>query len=264
MRDVFSLITDGRTRFPQIALLKDGVPIPPADYTTSKLVSGLNLPNFLRLDRVKAAMSQGATIQMGQMEQFWKPVADACSRLSAETGLKSSAVGFVSPPGKGAFNLHQDAVHVVVVQTEGAKHWEVYDSFGDSIAPGLVRAPEGAEPAHDMTLKKGDVFYMPPGRPHRAKAVDGWSVHVSITAEPVMAKQVLQDRVGELISALPDFELPALWNRSEGEPNALHTIADELTAKLKHGEWNFDPPAPESAEDHTEDFARMLEIPDGF
>ncbi|MER5405018.1 cupin domain-containing protein [Streptomyces sp. NPDC002769] len=175
-----------------------------------------------------------------------------------EAEYTSAIVALERSFSKGAFNLHQDAVHVLVIQTEGAKHWEVHNPYGDRMAPGPVQAPEGAIPVHDLTLHKGDIFYMPPGRPHRAKAVDGWSLHVSITAEPVMARRVLQEKLGEMMSTLSDFELPALW--SESKSDGLQVIAEDLLERMKYADWRFVHPAPQIREEHTQDIAHMLDL----
>ncbi|MEU3778667.1 cupin domain-containing protein, partial [Streptomyces sp. NPDC032472] len=228
VRDVHALLCDGRARFPQVVLLKDGSPVPPKTYTAARRIIGTDVPNFLRLEKVEALLGDGASLQLNDLQEYWPPARELCRALADRTGLETSAVAFLSPPGRGAFVLHQDPVHVVVVQAAGTKRWEVYGPFEGQDSPGPVSAPAGAVPEHRMTLSAGDLCYMPPGRPHRAESEETWSLHVSITSVPRTVRKTLRALFEETIASVPDAELPALW--SEGEPDPLPDAVKALVA----------------------------------
>jgi ribosomal protein L16 Arg81 hydroxylase len=74
--------------------------------------------------------------------------------------------------------VHVDAAHVLAVQLKGTKTWEVYRELGDA---------DTVPPAQTVTLSPGDLYYLPPGTPHRAFAGDSGSLHVTFAiSEPTL------------------------------------------------------------------------------
>lgn len=146
----------------------------------------------------------------------------------------------------------------MVMQTEGSKRWEVYEHFSGMDEPGPVRAPGNSMPAYTLVLNPGDIFYVPPGRPHRAESGENWSLHVSIAAEPMTVRKVLQKKLEELIAQMPDEEIPALWVKVEKDP--MQPAMKELISRLKDVEWVTSVREGQESQDHENDLARLLNI----
>jgi ribosomal protein L16 Arg81 hydroxylase len=117
---------------------------------------------------------------------------------------------YVSPNDKG-FGWHYDSQHVVVMQLDGSKRWEVSRAPGLEWPPFNVRAadvtnpevapligmfgvhidPPSPETTIEYVLEPGDLLYMPPGTWHRAFA-KGRSVALSLTLFPFTFARALR------------------------------------------------------------------------
>lgn len=195
LTDVAALLTDGRARFPHVAVTRDGTPLPPRAFCSDRTINGTAAAGLLDLTKVEALLIEGASVVLNELDTYWPSLAGICAQLRQQTGLDVGAMAFVSPPRCGAFPLHQDPVHVVVIQCVGVKDWVVFDHFEGQDAAGPVGRPEGVMPRHSLTFQPGDVFSMPAGRPHQATSSGGWSIHVSITLKRVDPLIQIKDEI---------------------------------------------------------------------
>lgn len=233
--DVLDMVCDGRARHPHFVVNEGNMPLPATRYTSSRVVAGTQVPGYLRLDQIEAALARGASLQINAVHEYVPAVADVCRVVAERTGLEAAAVAFLSPPGRGALALHQDPVHVVALQAEGSKHWKVYEPFEGQDAAGPVRLPVGASPAIETVMTPGSVVYMPPGRPHRAACEDDWSLHVSIVLTPVTTHQVVRARLEELLGQIPEREVHRRWGPAD--PGTVKSAVEELAAGLSATDW---------------------------
>jgi len=114
-------------------------------------------------------------------------MADICRAATITFELPVQANAYITLPEQAvSLPPHTDAQHVMVIQTEGHKHWKVYGRLNSSrnqrgrlISP-LARGKNGdvvtekelQEPILDVWLSPGDVLYIPLGFCH-ATSTDG-------------------------------------------------------------------------------------------
>ena len=136
----------------------------------------------MTLDEVKASLSKGTVIfnAIGaHIPKLAGPTLACCDASSLPNALNM----YVTAPGlKTSAPPHTDRQDVVVVQTQGRKHWRVYtppnpalDSMADMYARGkgedalalhALESTHGCTKLLDVTLDAGDVLFVPAGFPH--------------------------------------------------------------------------------------------------
>ena len=89
--------------------------------------------------------------------------------------------------------MHSDTHDVFVLQTAGAKRWEVH-------------TPDGVE---DVLLEPGLSMYLPSGTPHAARAQDTVSLHVTIGINQLTWRGLVERSVRDALAAVGDERLPA-------------------------------------------------------
>jgi hypothetical protein len=91
--------------------------------------------------------------------------------------------GYWGLPNSVVFRKHADKHHVFIAQIEGEKEWKVYSQNGHRL---LL----------ELTLKAGQVLYIPQGFYHAAKASPNChSFHLTIGMEPERGAPILDDRL---------------------------------------------------------------------
>jgi hypothetical protein len=158
------------------------------------MVKGLFDPDSYDIQALYNGLASGYTIVLNAIHTRWpaarRLVTDLEDRLLAVVQTNV----YVTGPNAQGFSIHQDEHDVFVLQTHGAKHWQVYDRP----APGVPLA--GATLLHDVDLRQGDMLYMPKGFPHAAATSGEHSIHVTVGVFPLtwheLAKQTL-DRLAQ-------------------------------------------------------------------
>lgn len=207
MSDVVSILVDGRAKFPHIAVTRDGRSLPPRHFTTEKTLNGVTASGFIDATRIATLLQDGASVVFNELDTYWPPLTAIVRRIASLSDIEVGAMAFLSAPNYGAFPLHQDPTHVVVVQCAGTKHWKVYQHIDGQDAPGPVMLEGPSTPIQSMMLSPGDVFSMPSGHPHLAKSANTFSLHVSLTASAHDGKAALNSTIRAAMAALPD-DLP--------------------------------------------------------
>ena len=161
------------------------------------------------------------------------PASAAAWRSSSCTGVQANA--YLTPPGAQGFRVHYDTHDVLVLQVEGEKAWRVWP--GQPLPHPTRRTPwqremtpEG-EPA-GLTLRPGEVLYLPRGTLHDARGQAGAaSLHLTIgLLEPSWADamRLLLDR---LEATRPELREPfPSWRLAE--PAAAPALLAALTGRL--------------------------------
>ncbi|NOT54806.1 MAG: hypothetical protein HOP18_09400 [Deltaproteobacteria bacterium] len=148
----------------------------------------LNLDGrFIPVDNhreVHAALKQGATLIVENVDRLDKNLARFLDRLSGETHTPTRFNLYASPTGKQGYKIHYDTHDVFVLQIEGQKDWFVFPS---TIEQPLyfqkrhsVTPPPLDKPELTCTLKKGDLLYIPKGHWHYAVASSEPSLHLTL------------------------------------------------------------------------------------
>lgn len=191
--DLFSLaaaeelITRRGLRTPFLRMVRDGTAVPRAQFTSAGGV-GATIDDQIDDAKVRDLFADGATAVLQGLHRTWAPLADFTRALAQELGHSVQANAYVTPPANQGFSAHYDVHDVFVLQVHGEKEWHVHapvhehplrDQPHTTRSEAVRRA--AAEPADiTLTLRPGDVLYLPRGYIHSARALGGITVHLTL------------------------------------------------------------------------------------
>ena len=171
------------------------------------------------------AYAGGATLVIDGGHHLIPRLNRFCAYLEAELKLRVQANIYITPPRARGLTPHFDTHDVMVVQIAGQKDWRLYGHTDrDCPMPDTTRQiPRDAQlqPERQMTLRAGDLLYLPRGLIHDASGGDGPSIHIALGLKPDLRLDLLQELVGQ--AAENSFfrkALPTGFSR-EGEAAAL-------------------------------------------
>jgi hypothetical protein len=146
----------------QVVLLRRGQGVrPPVD----------ELGVFVDGSPTLRAMDDGFTIRVLGVDQHWTAVASLCAWLETCLGCRFSANLYMTPPlGEGSV-AHADDHDVFVLQIAGRKNWIVWPRSGGQVP---------------LSLRPGDLLYIPAGFQHVATSLEATSVHITVGAGPLL------------------------------------------------------------------------------
>lgn len=130
----------------------------------------------IRKDRLYGLMASGATVVLNRIELVSPQAREICLTLGRYLGALTAANAYASFGGEPATDIHWDGHDVVVVQLFGAKHWQLFEPTLE--LPLHSQESEGREgeapdtPVLDVTMRAGDVLYVPRGWWHRVSPID--------------------------------------------------------------------------------------------
>lgn len=128
------------------------------------------------------AHRDGYTLIVNRIDSRWRPVAALCRALEYELHHKASANLYFTPGGTQGFTPHFDTHDVFILQLEGSKTWRLYDTvelpLADDDRP--VAKTGLGRPRSELTLKAGDVLYIPRGVVHEAVSLESSSLHLTV------------------------------------------------------------------------------------
>lgn len=205
-RDVSRLLLRGGLRYPQVRVVREGLELPWPIFSHAITIGSHVIDDAVEGRRVIELHRAGATIVMQALQWYWPPLTAFCGALGHRLGHGVRANAYMTPASSRGFDAHWDTHDVFVVQLEGSKHWRVYDS--------PLRLPGPSQPfdparwtrrvtPQSMTLRAGDVLYLPRGFIHDATAGVEPSLHVSLG-----------------IHAPPDADLPSPADGTRAAPPA--------------------------------------------
>jgi hypothetical protein len=218
-------------RLDSIRMGREGVLIAPDEY----LVNQIGPLAEVDVERVLALHRNGASIILNSVNATVEPVAELCRGLSDAIGVGVHANLYVTPTEAQGFPLHFDPHDVFLLQTYGEKVWTTYPS-PVPLATAEARGAEDLEPqgpATRLTLRRGELLYIPRGLLHEGVTESDVSVHLTLGLEPYTWSQLLHDVVKELEA--DDVELRRSPPRRDGAVDgfdaALAGVVERLSAR---------------------------------
>jgi JmjC domain len=198
-------------RPPHFGVTSNGGPLLPPAYTATTRVQGANVTDTVVPERVYELFRTGATLIWTSINHF-RPNLRALSRMLAEKfAAESGVTAFLTPAGRKGINPHHDPGDTFVIQLEGTKHWKLWKPpavrRGDFQAHKLE---ELGEPVLEVSLRPGDVLYLPWGTPHVAAAEDQISLHLSVMVRTRLWSDLLRRCVDRLLEDPRFWEFPYL------------------------------------------------------
>lgn len=172
-------------RRPYFTVMKEGVAANPDLVARTERVSGNEITGLAHSAAIHAAMAQGATVKLNQMEDWHKPTRNLVAALSERIPAEIKSYVFYTPRESRGTRPHRDASHVIVVQLAGTKDWRLYAQPEHiSARSGLIEV-DPDDYSHRFTMEPGDLLYLPHGWPHVPHTRDQESLHMTLTlAEP--------------------------------------------------------------------------------
>jgi bifunctional lysine-specific demethylase and histidyl-hydroxylase NO66 len=194
--DVVERLLMAPARRPMFRMVRDGSPLPVADYTSSRRLGGVTVADVADVSRVMRLLADGATVVLQSLQHWCPPIARFCSDMQSETSHVVQANSYLSPAGSNGLARHHDTHEVIVLQVEGSKAWSV-DALGD------------------LTLEPGDMLYIPAGTSHEAAAQSGFSLHLTIGILATTYRSVLRRALDAVDDAELDRPLPLGFARAD-------------------------------------------------
>ena len=186
--------------------------------------------------KVEVFLSAGASILANDVMTLHSPVTHAGVALGEALAAEVGASVFCSFKGGRAVATHYDVHEVFAVQTEGEKVWNLYEGrVIDPVGypPGMTQTDFNKDCGRlvsTITMKPGDVLYMPRGFYHDTVTPDQPSLHVSFTVMPLTGRSILSLLDGP---ALQDAAFRAWLPAADAEGGALlQTRLSELATRL--------------------------------
>lgn len=218
-----------------LKLVLDSVTVPPAQYSV-KAVSRDNAQVLQPLaPKVMEWVGRGASVVMNDVDSLTPGLAAVSEALEGAGLGKAQANVYISFQSHKAFHSHYDTHDVWAVQVEGEKTWNIWEGRADYPIPHPVFRGQGQD-HHDrakgalrgkVTVRKGDVLYLPRGWYHDALAEAPNSVHVAYGVHAPLGMDVLNilhERA--LYESLFRQPLP----RQDGSAPARYALAQRLAA----------------------------------
>lgn len=191
-------------RRPAFRMVKEGAPVPVADYTRTMRLGGVDVAEVADPQRIAGLFARGATLVLQNLERALPNMHRAVADLSLEMSHSVQANAYLTPPGAAGLQRHFDTHDVLTLQLRGCKEWDV-DGLGIFEA-----AP-------------GEVMYLPRGTHHSARTSTETSLHVTFGILSVTTRQVLRRLLDGLDGSL-DEPLPLGF--AEGTPQELAAVLE--------------------------------------
>lgn len=218
-----------------VKLVINGRGVDPAHFTASReFAQG----SAARPDPALIAtlMAVGASLVIDGMEDQSSDLRRMCRVLGEAFGAKTTVNLYASRRGVQGFSSHCDPHEVFAVHCEGEKVWRIYEGAEEAPTEAtLVRDADYIERkkgrvAMEVTMRPGDVLYIPRGHYHDALASTDRSLHLTFGVQPLYGVAVLDllrdmaldDRV------MREYLPPA--RDAEGLRRQLAAIAERLAA----------------------------------
>lgn len=168
-------------RRPYFSVLKEGVWADPDRVTRTERVNGYEITGLANGAGIRAAMAQGGTVKLNQMEDWHKPSRDLANELGERIPAEVKVYVFFTPSQSRGTRPHRDAAHVLVVQLAGVKEWRLYAQPEHVSAQSGLIDVELDDCSHRFLMEPGDVLYLPHGWPHVPHTLDQDSFHLTLT-----------------------------------------------------------------------------------
>jgi ribosomal protein L16 Arg81 hydroxylase len=176
VEDLDKLLEYNRPRGSSLRVVKSQQPLNPTIYE--------NMDGSLNLNQLYAAYADGHTIVINEIQRFWNPIKMLVENIRNYISHNAVANLYLTPSNEKALSPHYDTHDVFALQISGEKHWILYDDthfktpLMHSFQPVFQR--EHLSGAREITMRAGDILYMPRGVPHEAYTTDKSSMHITI------------------------------------------------------------------------------------
>jgi len=173
--------------------------IPPEQYC--RMAVDRNNQQSLQPDaeKVKGWLRRGASLVANDVDTLWPGTAAAADALEQRLGAKSQSNLYCSWNQHQAFDTHFDTHEVFALHCAGKKVWRIFEGRLDqpiandvfkNLGPEYHEKHRGAVAA-EVTLRPGDLLYIPRGQYHDALASSDGTIHLAFGLTHIIGVDVL-------------------------------------------------------------------------
>jgi len=137
-------------------------------------------------EKVQSWIRRGATVVLNDIDELSPQIKSVAKALEDVTGGLTQSNLYFSMRQRQAFGPHYDTHDVFALHCCGEKVWRIYDGRADGPInhPSFKKSgPEFekmvGELAEEVTLRPGDLLYLPRGVYHDALASDNGAIHIA-------------------------------------------------------------------------------------
>jgi len=198
-------------------------------------------PQDVAVDNVYEAFANGHSVVLNYLEDSWPPLFDLVTSLGRTFCANIGVNMYLTPKGSKTFSLHTDDHDVFVLQVQGEKAWRLHElrnlgvmrldykkdlAFTSDWGKSRLEGPLLAE----LTLRPGDVLYIPRGMPHCAVAKDSTSLHLTVSITPLYWMDFLKAAVEQAAVQSPELRrsLPAGFLENSAAVEAMRQQFDSV------------------------------------
>ncbi|PZD79308.1 cupin domain-containing protein [Mesonia sp. K7] len=169
-------LNEQSVKYPNIKLVGVDDDFKHSDYTDNE--------GNIQVSKLYKYYSEGATINVNGLHQYLLDLKELCQSLTKETSHKYQTNIYCTPKNSQGFITHYDSHDVIVLQVHGTKEWEIYDDPVKLPLKGIEEFEKGMQlnPTlkKTLTLKEGELLYIPRGVMHNARTKDESSIHITL------------------------------------------------------------------------------------
>jgi ribosomal protein L16 Arg81 hydroxylase len=201
---------------------------------------------ILNVKEVSTYINKGASVVLSGMETYCEGSAALAASLQAAIGGLSRCNLYCSFKKHPGFLPHFDLMDVYVFQIDGEKDWEIFETHFENpmLKPGCHQmsftreqhAINKGRVEKRLTMKPGDILYLPKGKYHTAIASSDHSLHLTYGMEPPRALHFIETIVQSLYmdaafrQEMPHYDDIAAYDK------IINKIADKLHARITSDE----------------------------
>jgi ribosomal protein L16 Arg81 hydroxylase len=178
------LLAEHRFEPPRLRLMREGQPVPIANYirhTTGGGKQRVNIPR-LRVAEFTEHLRAGATLILDAVDELHTPLTRLASALELTFRERIQINLYAGWRTSHGFDLHWDEHDVFILQIAGRKRWRIYGETRPAPIANDIEPPP--KPTHDPvwedTLEDGDLLYIPRGFWHVAFPLDEPTLHLTV------------------------------------------------------------------------------------
>ena len=147
-------------------------------------------------------INEGGTLVVSSIHECDRTLDRVRLTLQRLFGIKININSYLSSKAERGLGLHWDSHDVLILQTEGRKHWTVYKPTRDFPVDRDIdySSAEPTEVALDVVLEPGDLLYIPRGWWHDVIATGSPSLHLTIGFQWRTVSDYLRWLVDEMLA----------------------------------------------------------------
>lgn len=181
-----------------IKLVMNSAPVVPDFYLDDVAGEG-GVRRLANPAKVEMFLAMGASLVADSIQEIAPAVRALADMLARRFAAQVGANLYCSFRGVQAFASHCDVHDVFAIQCAGEKRWRIYENRADNpletltgeAAQATIDAAKGRV-MMDLTMRSGDVLYIPRGFFHDALACDAQSLHLTMGVAPFSGKLVFR------------------------------------------------------------------------